>query len=100
MTIKGRIAFHKESDAIASILDRISDGEWEAVSSSIAIDEINAMPNLDRRTRVRKLLPARSAIMELRDAEYNGPRNCKALVSSPLTGFMWPQPKRRTLMFC
>lgn len=77
---------HLESEAIASILNRMMLEEWKAVSSSIAVDEIDAMPNPDRRNRVRKLLPPPHAIMELTDAEYDRAAQLGILGIKPADG--------------
>ena len=50
-----------ESEAVMLILKRIEEGELEQVSSEIAVKEIEATPDDDRRERVSQLLPPISA---------------------------------------
>ena len=46
-----------ESEAVTQILEECELGDWQQVSSEMAKIEISAMPNVDRRARVRALLP-------------------------------------------
>jgi predicted nucleic acid-binding protein len=55
-----------ESEAVTMILDRIEAGQWEHVSSEMALVEVAAMPDGVRRRRVFQLLPSR--IMGVSDA--------------------------------
>jgi predicted nucleic acid-binding protein len=54
-----------ETEAVALIFDRFESGVWRHVSSQMVIIEIAAMPDADRRQRVRNLLPAAEDIMSL-----------------------------------
>src|ERR1700680_101105 len=46
-----------ESEAVTLIFERIDSGLWTHVSSEMAEREIAAMPDTERRKRVRALLP-------------------------------------------
>ena len=48
-----------EAEAVTLILEQIDAGDWRHVSSQIAEIEIAAIPELERRRRVRALLPGR-----------------------------------------
>ncbi|MFQ5429245.1 MAG: PIN domain-containing protein [Phycisphaerae bacterium] len=48
-----------EAEAVTLIFEKIDAGPWRQVSSQIAEIEITAMPDVERRRRVRALLPAR-----------------------------------------
>jgi predicted nucleic acid-binding protein len=54
-----------ESEAVTTILEECEQGGWQQVSSDMARMEIAAMPDADRRTRVRLLLPADADVLEL-----------------------------------
>jgi hypothetical protein len=58
-----------DAEAVIEVLHRCLTGEWEHVSSTVAIVEIDAIANPDQRARVRKLLPSPSAIIKLGQAE-------------------------------
>jgi predicted nucleic acid-binding protein len=60
-----------EAEAVIEVLERCLAGEWEHVSSTITIVEIDAIANPDQRARVRKLLPAPNAIMKLGNSELD-----------------------------
>ena len=62
---QGQSRIRLESEAVTLILDRCERGEWQHVSSAIASIEIDAMPDTDRRTRVKKLLPSKLLMLEL-----------------------------------
>lgn len=67
---QGQKRVRGESEAVLWILRRCAAGNWELVSSSIAVDEIEAMPNQDRMKRVRVLLESASVIIELAADDY------------------------------
>ena len=46
-----------EAEAVSIILEECELGEWQQVSSQMAKIEIDAMPDAERRARVRLLLP-------------------------------------------
>lgn len=59
-----------ESEAILLILQRIDTGEWNQISSEIAILEIAAIRDGDRRGRVQMLLPDKDSILNLTAAIF------------------------------
>jgi predicted nucleic acid-binding protein len=59
-----------EAEAVLLILERFDDGVWEQVSSDMAGIEIDAIPDPDRRARVRLLLPEKKSILKLTDAVW------------------------------
>lgn len=56
-----------ETEAIEAIFEMIQRGEWELVSSEIAIIEIAANADVTRREQVELLLPGQHAILEITD---------------------------------
>jgi predicted nucleic acid-binding protein len=60
-----------EAEAVRLILARCDDGAWEHVSSEMATLEIDAMPDRERRARVRLLLPEANGILKLTRAEWS-----------------------------
>ena len=54
-----------ETEAITIILEECELGDWQQVSSQMANMEIAAMPDADRRARVRLLLPDDEDVLEL-----------------------------------
>ena len=54
-----------ETEAVALIFERFDAGRWRQVSSQIAEIEIAAMPDAERRRRVRALLPPQADIIML-----------------------------------
>jgi predicted nucleic acid-binding protein len=59
-----------ESETILFILQRIDTGVWSQVSSEIALLEINAIRESERRDRVLMLLPAKTNILNLTPAMF------------------------------
>jgi predicted nucleic acid-binding protein len=59
-----------ETAAITLIFERIDSSVWSQVASEMSLIEINAIPNVVRRSRVRMLLPDSDAIMKLNDATF------------------------------
>lgn len=60
-----------EAESVRLILERFDRGEWEHVSSDMAVIEISANPDPARRSRVSSLLPDRSNILALTASEKN-----------------------------
>jgi predicted nucleic acid-binding protein len=54
-----------ESEAVTKILEECELGDWQQVSSAMAKMEIAAIPDADRRARVRLLLPGKADVLEL-----------------------------------
>jgi predicted nucleic acid-binding protein len=59
-----------EAEAVLLTLERFDDGAWEQVSSDMAAIETDAMPDGDRRARVRLLLPEEKSILKLTPAVW------------------------------
>jgi predicted nucleic acid-binding protein len=56
-----------EAEATTMILEKCGRGEWQQISSEMVDIEIDAMPDTDRRARVRLLLPQEKARLKLTD---------------------------------
>ena len=54
-----------ESEAVTLVLQECDEGSWTQVSSDIANIEIDAIPDDERRGRVRKLLPKQASVLKL-----------------------------------
>jgi predicted nucleic acid-binding protein len=54
-----------EAEAVVVILERFDNGFWRQVSSRIALIEIDAIADEERRTKVRRLLPEQDQIHPL-----------------------------------
>jgi predicted nucleic acid-binding protein len=67
---QSQVRIRLESEAMTLVFQRIDDGEWSQVSSDMAVIEIEAIPNAERRSRVRQLLPGPSDILELSSAVF------------------------------
>jgi predicted nucleic acid-binding protein len=65
---QGQARIRLEAEAVAVILAACDRGNWEHVSSQMADIEIDAMPDTDRRARVRLLLPGNTATLKLTPA--------------------------------
>ena len=72
-----------ESEAILFILERIDTGAWSQVSSEIALLEINAIRDDERRHRVLLLLPAKANILNLTPAMFARAAALEALGFKP-----------------
>ncbi len=48
-------AVRMEAEAVIAIIDRCENGEWEFFSSDVLFDEIDNMPNFDRKQKVLML---------------------------------------------
>ena len=59
-----------ESEAVVFILERVDTGVWSLVSSEVAMLEINAIRDDERRTRVLMLLPEKDRILDLTPAMF------------------------------
>ncbi len=57
-----------EAEAVLMILALVESGEWSHVSSTMAVKEINAGSDWERRDRMLEMLPEDSGIMEVSDA--------------------------------
>ena len=60
---QGQARIRPEAEAVTLILDECERGAWRHVSSQMAAIEIGAMPDADRRARVRLLLPGPAATL-------------------------------------
>jgi predicted nucleic acid-binding protein len=65
---QGQARIRLESEAVAVTLEACDRGEYEQVSSEMAEIEIDAMPDTERRARVRLLLPRNAATLKLTPA--------------------------------
>jgi len=59
-----------EAEAVLLILERVDVGEYSQVSSEVAVLEIDAMRDVDRRARVRMLLPDQRDMLDLTPELY------------------------------
>ena len=59
-----------ETAAITLVFERIDAGVWHQISSEMAVIEIDAIADVDRRNRVLVLLPESETIMELSEATF------------------------------
>lgn len=59
-----------EAEATTLILERCEGGNWDHVSSEMAVIEINAMPDPVRRARVLLLLPPAKFLLQLGEAVF------------------------------
>jgi predicted nucleic acid-binding protein len=65
---QGQARIRLEAEAVTVILEACDRGDWQHVSSEMAIIEIDAIPDADRHTRVQLLLPAAEARLKLTPA--------------------------------
>jgi len=72
-----------ESTAVTLIFERMDAGVWRQVSSEMAIIEIDAIPDADRRNRVRMLLPESESIMKLKKATFDRAKELELLGFKP-----------------
>jgi len=68
-----------EAEAVALVFQCIDRGAWTQVSSEIAIREIEAIPDGERRNRVRALLPAAPEMARLSDAAWSRAKELQEL---------------------
>src|SRR3984957_19777619 len=59
-----------EAEAVTLIIQQSADRQWRHASSQMAVIEIAANPDREKRRRVRALLPVSSDIIDLDDAIY------------------------------
>ena len=59
-----------ETEGISEVLKGCARGDWTHVSSKMATIEIDAIPDAERRSRVRLLLPARKFMLKLSNVVY------------------------------
>jgi predicted nucleic acid-binding protein len=62
---QGQERIRIEAEAVALILARCGAGGWRQVSSAMALIEISANPDAERRRNVRSLLPVEDDIIDL-----------------------------------
>lgn len=67
---QSQVRIRLETEAITLILERLDSGLWTQVSSEMALIEINAIADVDRRTRVRLLLPEETEILKLTTSTF------------------------------
>jgi len=67
---QGQMRIRLEAEAVTSTLEQCERSDWQQVSSEIAKIEIDAMPDADRRARVKLLLPAEAAMLELTEENF------------------------------
>jgi predicted nucleic acid-binding protein len=60
-----------ETEAMLIVFEHFEEGRWDHVSSDMVAVEISAMPDKDRRRRVRSLLPHDDAIAGLSKAIHS-----------------------------
>jgi hypothetical protein len=60
-----QVCIRLEAEAVLLILERFDDGAGQQVSSDRAGIQTDAMPDGDRRARVRRLLPEEKSILKL-----------------------------------
>jgi len=68
-----------EAEATTMILERCEQGDWQQVSSQMATIEIDAMPDAERRTRVRLLLPDETFVLRLTEQIFVRARHLETL---------------------
>ena len=68
-----------EAEAVTIILGRVDGGLWRQVSSEMAVIETDAIPDADRRARVRLLLPPPPDILKLDDTTWDRGAVCQRL---------------------
>lgn len=72
-----------ETAAVTLILERIDAGRWRAVSSDMAMIEIDAIADVDRQNRLLVLLPESHSIMELDEAVFRRAAELEAFGFKP-----------------
>src|SRR5688572_18088977 len=78
---QGRVRL--ESEAVSVILGRCASGRWEQVSSGIAVEEVEAIADRERRRRVLELLPPTTAIITVSTLEFKRANELVALGIKP-----------------
>ena len=68
-----------EAQAVLAILDRVSEGKWEWVSSEVVDLEISKAPDKERSDRVHFLMGVISRTASIEDREANRARQLEAL---------------------
>jgi predicted nucleic acid-binding protein len=59
---------HLEAEAVLLILKRCESGKWQWVSSAVVSQEVDNIPNRDRKNRVKELLKGASKFIPLSSA--------------------------------
>jgi len=72
-----------ETAAVTVIFERIDAGLWRQVSSEMALIEIEATTDTDRRNRVRLLLPESNGIMKLTTGTFQRASELEGLGFKP-----------------
>ena len=67
---QSQVRIRLEAEAMTVILEKCEHGEWQQVSSQMAKIEIDAMPDAERRARVRLILPDPKVVLELTEDLY------------------------------
>lgn len=67
---QSQLRIRLESEAITLIIERVDRGEWSEVSSEIAVLEIRAISDAERRERVKALLPEKRNIHKLTETTF------------------------------
>jgi predicted nucleic acid-binding protein len=80
---QSQVRIHLEAEAVVLILERLDRGEWTQLSSEMAVIEIGAIPDVDRRERVQLLLPAEKSILKLTRAVWERAAELEALGFKP-----------------
>ncbi len=60
-----------ESEAVTLIIEKCQRGEWQQISSGMAVIEIDAMADAEKQSQVRALLPDSSGIRPLSQQEFD-----------------------------
>lgn len=87
-----QVRIRLEAEAVLLILERFDDGVWEQVSSDMATIETDAMPDGDRRARVRLLLPEEKSILKLTAPSGSARRNWNHSASNRRMPFTLRRP--------
>lgn len=74
-----------ETEAIALVLEKLSQGEWDWVGSEILLYEINQNPDLENRQRVLSFASLTHKVIDTTEKICNAPRN---LMRQALTHMM------------
>jgi len=70
---------HLEAEAVLLILKRCESREWHWVSSTVVSYEVDNIPNLERRNRIKELLRGAQEVLSLSDAAVERGEELKGL---------------------
>ncbi len=87
-----QVRIRLEAEAVLLILERFDDGAWQPVSSEMAAIEIEAIPDGDRRARVRLLLPEEKSILKITPDVWRARRSWSHSVSNRRIPFTSRRP--------